>query len=55
VPVYKRREDKDGNVLDSFVEINDDGIAACRYATEWVWGQTHGELSTTISADMLGL
>lgn len=34
---YKRREDKDGNALDSFVEINDDCIAAARYATERTW------------------
>ena len=55
VPVFKRREDKDGNVLDTFVEINDDGIAACRYATEWIWGQNHGEISQYVSASMLGL
>lgn len=45
VSAFKRREDKDGNALDSFVEINDDGIAASRYATEWIWGQYHGELA----------
>lgn len=34
---FKRREDKDGNAIDAFVEINDDCIAAIRYATEYIW------------------
>lgn len=34
---FKRREDKDGNAIDAFVEINDDCIAALRYATEYIW------------------
>jgi len=51
---FKRREDKDGNVLDAFVEIGDDCIAAARYATEWIWGQTHGEVAA-YSADDMGL
>lgn len=52
--MFKRREDKDGNVLDEFVEINDDCIAASRYATEWIWGQYHGAVSE-YSADDFGL
>lgn len=52
--MFKRREDKDGNVLDAFVEINDDCIAAARYATEWIWGGYHGQVSE-FSADSLGL
>jgi phage terminase large subunit len=52
--MFKRREDKDGNVQDAFVEINDDCIAAARYATEWIWGQYHGTVSG-YAADELGL
>jgi phage terminase large subunit len=37
VSSFKRREDRDGNAIDSFVELNDDAIAASRYATEWIW------------------
>lgn len=44
-PMYRRKEDKDGNVLEKFVEINDDCIAAGRYATEWIWGQSHGHIA----------
>jgi len=55
VQSFKRREDRDGNALDDFVEINDDGIAAARYATEWIWGQTHGEVETEFSAADFGL
>lgn len=42
---FVRRQDKDGNVLDKFNEINDDGIAAARYATEYIWSQWHGVLA----------
>ncbi|MGE5821022.1 MAG: PBSX family phage terminase large subunit [Nitrososphaerota archaeon] len=51
---YQRREDKDGNVMDDFIELNDDCIAALRYATEWIWGQYHGRLSE-YGAEVLGL
>lgn len=44
VQLYKRREDKDGNAMDAFVEFNDDAIAAARYATEHIWGQYHGTI-----------
>jgi phage terminase large subunit len=54
VQSFKRREDKDGNALDDFVEINDDGIAACRYATEWIWGQAHGVVETAVTAGDFG-
>ncbi len=37
IQTFKRREDKDGNAMDAFVEINDDCIAALRYATEYIW------------------
>ena len=45
VQQFKRREDKDGNALDSFVEFHDDTIAAARYATEFLWGQYHGVIA----------
>lgn len=54
VQSFKRREDKDGNALDAFVEINDDCIAAARYATEYIWAQSHGRLAD-YSAAALGL
>ncbi len=34
IPIFKYREDKDGNVLEEFVDFRNDGIAAVRYATE---------------------
>jgi phage terminase large subunit len=34
---FKRKEDKDGTVTEDFVEINDDGIAALRYGSEYIW------------------
>ena len=55
VQTYKRREDKDGNALDEFVEINDDCIAAARYATEYIWGQYHGRIVDNYGAADLGL
>jgi len=55
IQTYKRREDKDGNALDEFVEINDDCIAAARYATEYIWGQYHGRIVDNYGAADLGL
>jgi len=55
VQMFKRREDKSGVVIDDFVEINDDCIAALRYATEWIWGQYHGVVSESWGVDVLGL
>jgi len=52
VPVFKRREDKDGNVMDAFVEINDDAIAACRYATEYIWGEPHMRIPEWAASDL---
>jgi phage terminase large subunit len=34
---FKYKEDKDGNVLDEYVNFKDDHIAAGRYATEYLW------------------
>jgi phage terminase large subunit len=34
---FKRAEDKHGEVIDKFVEVNDDAIAALRYGTEPIW------------------
>jgi phage terminase large subunit len=34
---FRRREDKNGEVTEDYVEVNDDGIAALRYATEYIW------------------
>ena len=37
IQLFKRREDKDGNVTEDFVEVMDDGIAALRYGSEYIW------------------
>jgi len=37
IPSFKRREDKDGNATEDFVSINDDGLAALRYGSEYIW------------------
>jgi len=34
---FKRREDKNGDAMDAFVEVNDDCIAALRYGSEYIW------------------
>jgi phage terminase large subunit len=34
ISIFKYREDKNGNVLEEFVDFKNDGIAAVRYATE---------------------
>jgi phage terminase large subunit len=54
VQIFKRREDKEGNAIDAFVEFNDDAIAASRYATEHIWAQYHGAVAEW-GADALGL
>jgi phage terminase large subunit len=40
---FKYKEDKDGNVLDEYVNFKDDHIAAARYGTEYLW---HNMLNT---------
>ena len=52
---FHRREDKGGNTLEEFVELNDDAIAALRYATEWIWSRSRGQIADAWSADDLGL
>jgi len=37
IQTFKRREDKDGNAMQQFLEIDDDPIAALRYGTEYIW------------------
>jgi phage terminase large subunit len=37
IAMFKRKEDKDGNAIDDFVQVNDDTIAALRYGTEYIW------------------
>jgi phage terminase large subunit len=39
---FKRKEDRDGIVTEDFVEINDDGIAALRYGSEYIWSNVNG-------------
>lgn len=51
LPMFKRREDKDGNVIDAFVELNDDTIAGLRYGTEYIWSN----LGDTIHFSGIGI
>jgi phage terminase large subunit len=56
IPSFKRKEDKDGNVTEDFVEINDDGIAALRYGSEYIWANQNQVYSeSNWSLDDLGL
>lgn len=47
VQMFKYKEDRDGNVLDEFVEFKDDAIAASRYAFEPIWSNARPEVSIT--------
>jgi phage terminase large subunit len=48
---FKRREDKDGNAMESFVELNDDCIAALRYGSEYIWSNAGSFLSRNYDLD----
>jgi phage terminase large subunit len=53
---YKRREDKNGEAIDAFVEENDDCIAALRYGSEYIWGNMGSVwMPSDFSLDDLGL
>lgn len=53
---FKRREDREGNATEDFVEINDDGIAALRYGSEYIWDNRNVTYEPIdYSADDLGL
>jgi len=47
VQTFQYREDREGNVLDEFVEFKDDAIAASRYAFEPIWSNARPEVSIT--------
>jgi phage terminase large subunit len=56
VQQFKRKEDKNGEVLPGFVEINDDAIAALRYGTEPIWANDNNpSYDDGYSLDDLGL
>ena len=42
---FKRRELKDGTITEQFVELDDDTIAAVRYANEEFWGKLKKDMS----------
>ena len=44
IPIFKYREDKNGNVLEEFVDFKNDGIAAVRYATESIHSHTRARI-----------
>lgn len=54
---FKRKENKDGEVTEDFVEINDDGIAALRYGSEYIWSNQNQimDFSGNYTLDDLGL
>jgi phage terminase large subunit len=47
IQTFKRKEDKNGDAMESFVEINDDTIAALRYGTEYIWSNQGQYLDTS--------
>jgi phage terminase large subunit len=56
IQLYKRREDRDGNPTEDFVEMNDDGIAALRYGSEFIWANRNSVwIEPEYSLDDLGL
>jgi phage terminase large subunit len=55
---FKRKEDKNGDPTEAFVEMNDDGIAATRYGTETRWHPSYvyeAMNDNSFSASDLGL
>lgn len=55
IQLLKYREDKDGNVLEEIVELDDDCIAAMRYATEWLWNVGKGKFRTLTEVGLEGI
>jgi len=56
MPMFKRKEDKNGIAVDAFVEMNDDTIAGLRYGTESIWANQNQVYSeSNWSLDDLGL
>ena len=46
LPLYKYKQDRDGNAIDEPVEVLDDEIAALRYGSEPLWIQSTPKVST---------
>ena len=45
-------KESDGMINEDFVELNDDGIAALRYATEYIWSnQSNGSYYNAMNYD----
>lgn len=52
---FKRKENRDGEATDDFVEIDDDCIAALRYGTEPLWDNSYGNaIASNYDFDILG-
>jgi len=51
---FSKKKDGNGNWIDDYVRIDDDAIAACRYATEMRWNKSYIRVSE-VSAGRLGL
>lgn len=54
IPMFKHREDKNGNPTEEYVELFDDCIAGVRYATESLWSKSRARVGK-VSAGRLGL
>jgi len=39
VQTFERKENRNGEITEQFIQVNDDCIAACRYGTEPLWHQ----------------
>lgn len=52
---FKHKEDKNGEPTEGYVEINDDCIAAGRYATEYMWNPSQAMIPANFGAADLGL
>lgn len=55
IQTFHRREDRNGEATEDFVEVNDDCIAALRYATEQLWNDTGGGFISEYDISELGL
>lgn len=55
IQIFHRKEDKDGEATEEFVQINDDCIAALRYATESLWDEMSGGYIADFDIGELGL
>ena len=52
---FKRKEDRNGNPTEEFVEVNDDTISCVRFGTEPYWHQNaYGSSVVDYGFDIMG-